>query len=153
MGDRSKVFNAATVKDAYPLTNIQENLKKLKGAIMFSSIKACGAYHCVQIVKNSRDCTAFISSFRTIYYIWMPFGFCNAASVYSWMLELAMAYLPAEYWLSYLEGILVYLMDPWGWGLCLSWDIESLQDCVLVEAMIAQDHVLVEGFKVYEIMS
>ena len=64
-----KRLNTATVKDAYPLTNIQENLQKLKGATMFSSIKACGAYHCVQIVKNSRDCTAFISSFRTIYYI------------------------------------------------------------------------------------
>ena len=44
----------------------------------------------------------------------MPFGFCNAGSVYSRMLELAMAHLPAKYWLSYLEGILVYSTDPWG---------------------------------------
>ena len=36
-----RLLNATTVKDAYPLTNIQENF--------FSSIDACGAYHCIQI--------------------------------------------------------------------------------------------------------
>ena len=39
----------------------------------------------------------------------MSFG-----SVYSRMLDLAMAHLPAEYLLSYLEDKLVYSTDPWG---------------------------------------
>ena len=55
----------------------------------------------------------------------MPFGFCNAGSVYSRMLELAMAHLPAEYWLSYLEGILVYLMDPSGHLKYLRKDVQA----------------------------
>ena len=41
----------------------------------------------------------------------MPFGLCNAGSVYSRMLDLAMGHLPADYWLSYLDEILVYSMD------------------------------------------
>ena len=39
-------------RDAYPLTKIQENLQKLKGAQIFISIDACGAYHCIQIEEE-----------------------------------------------------------------------------------------------------
>ena len=58
-------LNSQTVKDAYPLANIQENLQKLKGAMVFSSLDAAGAYHAVVIEPDSRDCTAFISPFGT----------------------------------------------------------------------------------------
>ena len=73
-----------TIKDAYPLTNIQENLQKLKGAKIFTSIDACGAYHAIQIEEGSRECTAFISPFGTFRYIGMPFGLSNSGSVYTW---------------------------------------------------------------------
>ena len=43
----------------------------------------------------------------------MPFGLSNAGSFYSRMLYLALAHLPVEYWLSYLDDILVYSMDTW----------------------------------------
>ena len=75
-------LNDLTIKDAYPLTNIQENRQKLKGAKIFTSIGACGAYHTIQIEEGSRDCTAFISPFGTFRYIRMPFGLSNARSVY-----------------------------------------------------------------------
>ena len=104
-------LNDITIKDAYPLTNIQENLQKLKGAKILTSIDACGAYHAIQIEEGSRDCTTFISPFGTFRYIRMPFGLSNAGSVYSRMLDLALA--PEEYWLSYLDDILDYSMDTW----------------------------------------
>ena len=80
------------MKDVYPLTNIQENLQKLKGATIFTTIDACGAYHCVQIEESRRDCTVFINPFSSFPYKQMPFGLCNAGSVYSQMLDLAMAH-------------------------------------------------------------
>ena len=43
----------------------------------------------------------------------MPVGLSNARSVYSRMLDLAPAHLAVEYWLSYLDDILVYSMDTW----------------------------------------
>ncbi len=61
------------------------------------------------LVAPTRDCTAFINLFKTFRYKHMSFG-----SNYSRMLDLAMAHLPAEYLLSYLEDILVYSTDPWG---------------------------------------
>ena len=93
-----KQLNDVTIKDAYPLTIIQENLQKRKGAKIFTSIDACGAYHAIQIEDGSRDCTAFISPFGTFSCIRMPFGLSNARSVYSRMLDLALAHLPVEYW-------------------------------------------------------
>ena len=56
-------LNKQTVKDSYPLTNIQEILQSLKGATVFSSLDACGAYHAVWIEPGSQACTAFISPF------------------------------------------------------------------------------------------
>ena len=90
-------LNDVLIKDADPLTNIQENLQKLKGAKIFTSINACGACHPIQIEEGSRDCTAFISPFGTFHYIRMPFGLSNSGSVYSRMLDLALAHLPVEY--------------------------------------------------------
>ena len=55
------LLNDVKVKDAYPLTNIPENLQKLKGAKIFTLIDACRAYHCIQIEEGSGDCRAFIS--------------------------------------------------------------------------------------------
>ena len=90
-------LNDVTIKDAYLLANIQENLQKLKGAKIFTSIDACGAYHMIQIEEGSRVCAAFISSFRTFLYIRMPFELPNVGSVYSRMLDLALVHLPVEY--------------------------------------------------------
>ena len=106
-------LNDVTIKDAYPLMNIQENLRKLKDAKIFTSIEACEAYHAIQIEEGSRDCTAFISPFGTFRYIRMLFGLSNARSVYSRMFDLALAHLPVEYWLSYLDNILKYSIDTW----------------------------------------
>ena len=36
-----KKLNKQTVKDSYPVTNIQENLHSLQGATVFSSLDAC----------------------------------------------------------------------------------------------------------------
>ena len=78
-----RLLNYARIKDAYPLTNIQENLQKLKGAKIFTSIDACGAYHCIQIEEKSRDCTAFISPFGTFHYISRCLLVCQTQAVFT----------------------------------------------------------------------
>ena len=100
MGNRSKELNKQTVKDSYLLTNIQEILHSLQGAMVFSSLDAGGAYHAVRIELGSRACTAFISLFGTFQYIRMPFWLANAGSVYSRMLNVAMKELDREFWTS-----------------------------------------------------
>ena len=57
-----RLLNDVTIEDAYPLTNIQENLQKLKGAKIFTSIDACGAYHCIQIEEKSIEIARHVSA-------------------------------------------------------------------------------------------
>ena len=80
-----RLLNDLTVKDAYPLTNIQENLQ-------VEGCKKLFLDRCIQIEEKSSDFTAFISPFGTFCYIQMPFGLSNAGSVYSQMLDLALAH-------------------------------------------------------------
>ena len=92
-------LNKQTVKDNYPLTNIQEILHSLQGATVFSFLDPCGTYHAVRIKPGSRACTAFISPFGTFQYIRMPFGLANAGSVYSRMLD--------------VDDLLTFSREPW----------------------------------------
>ena len=41
-------LNKQTIKDSFPLTNLQEILHSLQGATVFLSLDACGAYHAAQ---------------------------------------------------------------------------------------------------------
>ena len=106
-------FNKQTVKDSYPLTNIQEILRSLQRAIVFSSLDACGAYHAARIAPGSRACTAFISPFGMFQYILMPFGLANVVCVYSRMLDVAMKEVDRDFWTSYLDDILTFSREPW----------------------------------------
>ena len=47
-------LNKQTIKDSYPLTNIQEILHSLQGATVFSFLDACGAYHAVRIKPGAK---------------------------------------------------------------------------------------------------
>ena len=106
-------LNKKTVKDSYPLRNIQEILHSLQGATVFLSLDACEAYHAVRIKPGSHACTAFISPFGMFQYIRMPFGLANAGSVYSTMLDVAMKDVDRDFWTSYLDDILTFSREPW----------------------------------------
>ena len=106
-------LNKQTVKDSYPLTNIQEILHSLQGATMFLFLDACRANHAVRIKPDSRACTAFIIPFGTFKYIHMLFGLANMGSVYSRMLDVSMKEVDRDFWISYLDDILTFNGEPW----------------------------------------
>ena len=70
-------------------------------------------YHAVRIKPGSQACTAFISPFGTLQYIWMPFGLANTGSVYNRMLDLAMKEVHRDFWTSYLDDIQTFSGEPW----------------------------------------
>jgi hypothetical protein len=54
-------LNRVTIKDSYPLPNIEENLQSLSGSTVFTTLDSCGAYHSMEVEEESRPFTAFIS--------------------------------------------------------------------------------------------
>lgn len=101
-------LNAQTIKDSYPLTNIQGNLEKLSGAKIFSTLDSCGAYHNVVIEEESRDYTTFVSPLGSFRFSKLPFGVSNAPACYSRLVDLILQKIPPKFALGYLDDILTY---------------------------------------------
>ena len=106
-------INKWTVKDSYPLQNIQEILHSLQGATVLYSLDSCGAYHAERIEPGSQACIEFISPFGTFQYIQMLFGLANSRIMYSRMLDVAMKEVDRDFWTSYLDDILTFNGESW----------------------------------------
>ncbi|MGB0246440.1 MAG: reverse transcriptase domain-containing protein [Paracoccaceae bacterium] len=100
--------NALTIKDAFPLANIETNLNKLNGAAIFSTLDSAGAFHSVQIDPEYRDYTAFVTPRGQYRFCRLPFGLANAPSCYSRLVQMALDRLPSGFCLGYIDDIICY---------------------------------------------
>ena len=89
-------LNSVTVADSYPLPRIADNLERLQGAKIFSTLDAAWAYHVIPVAKKTRPLLAFTTPFG-LYQFWrLPFGVKNAVSAYSRFMDLLVARLRSE---------------------------------------------------------
>lgn len=76
----ARKLNALTVKDAYPLPNIEGLLSRLGDTHFISSVDLKDAFWQIPLEIKSREKTAFTVPGRPLYHFTvMPFGLCNAA--------------------------------------------------------------------------
>lgn len=76
----ARKLNEVTVKDAYPLQNIESILSRVDDTIYISSVDLKHAFWQIELEPNSRAFTAFTIPGRPLYqFRMMPFGLCNAA--------------------------------------------------------------------------
>jgi hypothetical protein len=71
-------LNDITVKNRYPLPNIEELQQRLQGAKWFTSIDLRGAYNLIRMKAGEEWKTAFRTRYGLYEYIVMPFGLTNA---------------------------------------------------------------------------
>ena len=100
--------NELTIKDRYPLPNIEANLHKLAKAKVYSALDSSGAFHCMRMDKESEEYTTFISPLGQYCFTRLPFGLCNAPSQYSRLIDKALQHLPGDFALSYIDDIIVH---------------------------------------------
>ena len=77
-----RALNAITIKDRYPLPNIDDQVSKLAGKKLFTSLDLAQGYHQVKIQPEDRHKTAFITPQGHYEYNRVPFGLANAPSVF-----------------------------------------------------------------------
>ncbi|KAI5150817.1 hypothetical protein ENBRE01_1728 [Enteropsectra breve] len=71
-----------TVKDKYPLPNIQEIIDAMAKAEYFITLDATSGYHQFEIDEKDKCKTAFEVKGRIYEFNRMPFGLCNAPATF-----------------------------------------------------------------------
>ena len=103
-------LNAATVKDDYLISNIENLLDKLIGASWFTKLDMASGYH--QFAVAVKDCpkTAFVMKCSNFEWNVVPFGLCNGPSFFMHMMTKMLAKNPAlrMFCAVYLNDILIF---------------------------------------------
>lgn len=77
-----RALNAITVKDRFPIPNIDDQLSKLSGKTYFTSLDMAQGYHQLLVSPEDTHKTAFVTPLGQFEYKRVPFGLANAPSVF-----------------------------------------------------------------------
>lgn len=75
-------LNNASVKNVYPIPNIENLTDRVQGAKVFTKMDLRYGYHLLRIRKGDEYKTAFSTRFGSFEYLVMPLGLCNAPAVF-----------------------------------------------------------------------
>ena len=102
-------LNAATVKDAHPLSRIDDLLDAFHRARWFSTLDVKSGYWQVPITESDKAKAAFRTSSGQLYeFNQVTFGLCNAPATFSRLMDRVLAGLHWETCLFYLDDIIVF---------------------------------------------
>lgn len=75
-------LNKVTIKNKYPLSQIDELLDQLQGALVFSKIDLRSRYHQLKIRKQDVPKTTFRTRYEHFKFLVMPFELTNASAAF-----------------------------------------------------------------------
>jgi hypothetical protein len=101
-------LNDITIKDHYPMPNVQTELDKLKGKHLFTKFDVRAGYNNIQIQPEDAYKAAFKTPLGTYVLKVMPFGLTNAPSVFQCAMYRDMHPLLLKY-----PEYIANLMDNW----------------------------------------
>lgn len=80
-------LNNKTIKDHYPLPNMEDQLHRLAGMNYYSVVDMASGYYQIGVAKESRAYTAFVTPDGKYEFNRMPFGLTNAPSAFQRMVN------------------------------------------------------------------
>jgi len=98
-----RALNEATIKNKYPLPQIDVLFDQMKGACVFSKIDLRSGYHQLKIRASDIPKTAFVSRYGLYEYTVMSFGLTNALAYFM--------YLMNKVFMEYLDKFVVVFID------------------------------------------
>jgi hypothetical protein len=98
--------NAVTIKDSFPMPNIENRLNKLHGSRFFTSLDCISGYWQIKLTERAKLISAFICSLGLFSFKVMPFGLCNAGATFQRIMEIMLNKLTNS--LAYIDDILTF---------------------------------------------
>ena len=99
-------LNKVTIKDSWPLPNIEASLASLAKQTLFSVIDCKEAYFTIPLDKDSIPKTPICTQFGLYEFLRMPYGISNAASCFARAIHEALNHLGPEVCLPYMDCLL-----------------------------------------------
>lgn len=75
-------LNNNTIKDAYPLSRIDESLDQTRGSSLFIALDLCSGYWQVEMNQEDKPKTSFAIRRGLFQFNGMPFGLCRAPATF-----------------------------------------------------------------------
>jgi hypothetical protein len=102
-----RALNKVTVKDAFPLPNIESSLDTLSDNMFMTTLDMATGYYQLEIDERDRHKTAFITKYGQFEHVKLAFGLCNSPATFSRVFQLVLQGLAWKECLAYLDDIIV----------------------------------------------
>ena len=96
-------LNKVTVKDVFPLPNIEESLTRMSNCKVFSALDGTSAYHAGHMEEQDKEKTPFVYYKGTFQFKSLAFGLCNTPATFSHLVMKALSGLDKRYYMPFLD--------------------------------------------------
>ncbi|NCU37062.1 hypothetical protein EOM75_13760, partial [Candidatus Falkowbacteria bacterium] len=107
-----RAVNKLTVKNRWPVPQVQDLLDKMQGCSVFSSLDLASGYWQIRISPEDVPKTAFVTPMGLYQFRVLPFGLANAPATFSRVMSEIFKPLIGKSVLVYLDDILVMSRSP-----------------------------------------
>lgn len=101
-------LNLQTIKDAYPLPNLEESFSALSGAKWFSVLDLKSGYYQIEMHEEDQAKTAFVTPLGFWEFNRMPQGVTNAPSTFQRLMEKCMGSLHLKEVLVFIDDLIIF---------------------------------------------
>jgi len=106
-----KKLNGVTIKDAYPIPNIDSMLSQLSKAKIFTKLDLTHGYWQIGLSHRSRKYTAFSSEAGFHQFKVLPMGLTNACATFQRLMDKVLKELIGEICFVYLDDVIIFSED------------------------------------------
>lgn len=105
-----RMVNNKTISDAYAMPDLQNLIKQVNGAKVFSTLDLNSGYWQVEVEEESRPLTVFSTPRGVYLFRVMPFGLKNAPATFMLLMDKVLSgyWYTGEFCQVYLDDILVF---------------------------------------------
>ncbi|KAJ8652105.1 hypothetical protein O0I10_012295 [Lichtheimia ornata] len=101
-------LNSQTVKDAYPLPNIDDVLGSMGGARYFSTLDAASGYWQIPMSKDAAEKSGFVCPYGTFTWNVMSFGLTSAPSTFQRAMNYILAPFIGRFVYCFIDDIIIF---------------------------------------------